>query len=210
MKRSFRILTAAVLALFMGIGGAVSAMPAAASAEAAVDYECRDYSGRDYISVLRPLFRLPTSTDRKVLGISGGSMNDRAHAIIADYHGDLNQRWSVRACSIDDFNQTFWFQLMNGKSGKCLDKSEDRPNGNGNVIYQYTCENTYPAALNQLWNRREDGGSVDWWRQLWNAAGGGCIDIRNEQYVNGAELVQWDCAPSSWDDKSHTQQWNIT
>ena len=195
--------------LLLGAGAAVSATPATASAAAAA-YECRDYSGRDFISVLRPNFRTPTSTDRKVLGISGGSKANKARAIIADYHGDPNQRWDVRACSIDDFNQTFWLQLKNGKSNKCLDKSEDAPNGNGNIIYQYTCENTYPESLNQLWNRRQGGGSVDWWRQLWNAAGGGCIDIRNEQYANGAELVQWDCAPNAWDVNSHTQQWNTT
>lgn len=126
----------------------MSATPAAASAAAAA-YECRDYSGRDFISVLRPNFRTPTSTDRKVLGISGGSKANKARAIIADYHGDPNQRWDVRACSIDDFNQTFWLQLKNGKSNK-------------------------------------------------------------EQYTNGAELVQWDCAPNAWDVNSHTQQWNTT
>lgn len=26
----------------------------------------------------------------------------------------------------------------------------------------------------------------------------------NEQYVNGAELAQWDCAPNAWDTETHT------
>jgi hypothetical protein len=194
--------------LVLGAGAAVTATPAAASAPAA-SYQCRDYSRVDYISVLRPGFKTPVSGDRKVLGIDGGLMANRARAIIADYHSDPNQKWLIRVCTIDNFQQTFWYQFMNDKSDKCLDKSDDAPNGNGNIIYQYTCENSYPAALNQLWSRQQAGGSVDFWRQLRNEAGRGCIDIHNEQYANGAQLVQWDCAPNAWDVNSHTQQWNI-
>ena len=208
MGRSIRMLMSIVAVPLLGVGAAVSAMPAAASA-AASEYKCSEFSPRPYISVLRPGLEKPTTRDRKVLGITGGLKTDRARAIIADYHGDPNQQWWVRSCSIDDFRQTFWHQIQNAKSSKCLDKSEDAPNGNGNIIYQYTCEHRYPESLNQLWNVRTAGGSREDWRQLWNAAGGGCIDIRNEQYANGAELVQWDCAPNAWDLTSHTQQWNI-
>ncbi|MDQ7809360.1 hypothetical protein Q5425_37020 [Amycolatopsis sp. A133] len=55
-------------------------------------------------------------------------MGDKARAIIADYHDDPNQRWHSRTCRVDDRGFIF-DQHKNWESGKCLDKSEDAPNG---------------------------------------------------------------------------------
>lgn len=188
-------------ALFLGITPGVSTA-------AAQQFGCSLWDERyTYFSVLRREFQKPTATDKKVIGIDRGLKTDRAKAIIADYHDDPNQRWHTRSCKIDDRGFIF-DQHKNWKSKKCLDKSEDAPNGNGNVIYQYTCGDTYADAKNQLWLRQNGGHSVEGWQQQRNFAGQGCIDIKNEQYANGAELVQWDCAPNAWDTESHTQQWN--
>ena len=179
----------------------LSAVPAASSATASAPY-CPEFTGEfTFYSVLDPSFNPPSSSNRKVIGIDGGFTHDRAKAILADYRGDPNQKWLSRTCTTGGID---YLQFKNFKSKKCLDKSEGAPNGNGNIVHQYTCTQTD----NQLWQRRSAGGSKGNWQELWNFAGNRCLDIHNEQYVNGAQLVVWDCAPNNWDRESHTQQWN--
>jgi hypothetical protein len=208
MRRLVRSLVAAIgiAALLLG---AVPTASHASAPKSAKRNGCNDgYAGASmFISVLgAPQGRT------MVMGIDGASMDARKRAILANYDPNApNQRWDYRLCLFDGIE---YIQLKNRKSKMCLDKSEDTPNGNGNWIYQYPCGgDTYPydpPAYNQLWRRwfHEESGSSGRWMQLYNRGGYGCVDITNEQYVNGAYLVQWDCAPNRWDTTSKTQQWN--
>ena len=206
MRTRTRLLAAAVFAALLA-GAVALPAPASASASAPGDLNCTEWFGKTFFSLLRPGFRKPTSTDRKVLGIDGASTANRARAILANYSpGATNQQWWQRNCY--RAGGDVYTQFMNDKSKLCLDKSEDVPNGNGNAIYQYTCATRTAGSDNQMWERRQQGGNVDNWMLLWNLAGQRCMDVHNEQYANGALLVQWDCVPNAWDTTSHTQQWN--
>jgi len=206
MRRLVRILAAA-----MTVSLLLATAPSASSAAAVkADIRCDDFYQPQtyYISVLNaPAGR------KMVIGIDGASKDDKARAILANYDPNAsNQKWSARNCWYGDTFTYNYIQLRNQKSKKCLDKSEDTPNGNGNAVYQYRCSgDPYPYGLatnNQLWLRWPGGGSSGEWQHLINRAGAGCLDIRNESYVNGAYLVQWDCTPNQWDQTSSTQQWN--
>lgn len=180
----------------LGQNGATPTVSSAATKAPA----CSEWTAKaTFYSVLGPDFN--PGTPRKVIGINRGSTDIKARAILADYRGDANQLWQSRSCLLVGVS---YLQFRNWKSGLCLDKSEDVPNANGNIVYQYTCT----AANNQLWLRQPGGGSEGDWQQLTNFAGGRCLDIHNRQYVNGTPLLQWDCAPNSQGRTSHTQQWN--
>ncbi|MBL7259960.1 RICIN domain-containing protein [Paractinoplanes lichenicola] len=104
-----------------------------------------------YISVLNPGSTQPTSAQRFVLGIDGARTDNRADAILARYNGNLNQFWTVRVVFPDPQNQgRDVVQIVNAKSGKCLDKSLDAPNANGNRVYQFTCDDLATPRDNQL------------------------------------------------------------
>jgi hypothetical protein len=209
MRRLVRILAAAITGLLL-----LAAAPSTSSGAAArADIRCDDFyqPGAYYISVLNaPAGRT------MVIGIDGASEADKAGAILANYDRNApNQKWYARHCWYGDTLTYNYIQLQNQKSNKCLDKSEDTPNGNGNAVYQYRCSGhdqyNQPTGLpsnNQLWLRWPGGGDSGQWKHLINVAGAGCLDIRNESYVNGAYLVQWDCTPNQWDQTSSTQQWN--
>jgi hypothetical protein len=204
MRRLVRILAAAMTVLLL----LATAPSASSEAAAQAELRCDNFyqPGAYYISVLN-------APRTMVIGIDGASTADKAGAILANYDPNArNQKWSARHCYYGPGLTYNYIQLRNQKSNKCLDKSEDTPNGNGNAVYQYRCAgDPYPydlATNNQLWLRWPGGGSSGNWKHLINRAGGGCLDIRNESYVNGAYLVQWDCTPNQWDQTSSTQQWN--
>lgn len=89
-----------------------------------------------------------------VMGINGASTGLKAGAIVARYDpNSTNQQWRSRICRVGGAE---YLQFQNRKSSLCLDKSEDTPNANGNLVYQYTCTGTN----NQLWRRQSQGGSI--------------------------------------------------
>jgi hypothetical protein len=133
-----------------------------------------------------------------VIGISGGSTADRAQAILSNWHGDANQHWTkqIEYYLVDG---TPVYVIKNGNSGKCLDKSEDVPDGDGNAVYQYSC--TYKP--NQFWYQVSANGSVGRWQELVNVSDGRCLDITGPSYTNGEAPHIWHCY-QTW-----SQQWNI-
>ncbi|GAB2890051.1 hypothetical protein GCM10027074_67980 [Streptomyces deserti] len=138
------------------------------------------------------------SSGTKVLDIKNRSTADRGQAHLwANYTtGEVrSQRWTI---SYDHTrsNGNKVYKLKNALSGKCLDKSEDVPNANGNAVYQYTCNDN---ANNQLWERIGSSG----WTQLRNVASGRCLDVKGPSFTDGAILHVWDCY-STW-----SQRWNI-
>lgn len=135
-----------------------------------------------------------------VMGINGASTGLKAGAIVARYDpNSTNQHWRSRICRVGGAE---YLQFQNRKSSLCLDKSEDTPNANGNLVYQYTCT----GNNNQLWRRQSQGGSIGNWKQLRNLAAGRCLDIHYERWVTGQHLVVGDCALNSA--PSRSQQWN--
>jgi len=135
-----------------------------------------------YISVLTPSGMIGP----KVIDIAGWSMEDRGKAQIKSLSttGNVrNQRWVItqEAGSI--------YSFRNVLSGKCLDKSLDAPDANGNLVYQYTCNTSNP---NQLWLFMSVvPGSK--WGMLRSYSGGRCLDVRGKSFTNGAQLQVWDC-----------------
>jgi hypothetical protein len=188
-RRALFAVVAALAVVTLSSGPAAAQQPA----EQVRDGCSINFTGNIYISVLNP----PGKKDKKVIGIDRASMSSRARAILANFDANaLNQRWSYRSCILSGSR---YLQLRNKKSGMCLDKSRDKPNGNGNVIYQYPCSN---AKDNQLWVQRSLSGSVGQWQNLVNRSGSRCLDIQDERWANGAYLVQWSCGPN------FSQHWN--
>ncbi|TYK44007.1 RICIN domain-containing protein [Actinomadura decatromicini] len=139
----------------------------------------------------------------KVIDVEGWSTQDRGRVHLWDLrHTDdvRNQRWFVEKVGVLNGHDVFRFR--NALSGKCLDKSEDTPNGNGNAVYQYACHD----GNNQKWEKIPFGN--DPWTQLRNVAGGRCLDIEGPRWENGRTIHVWDCYGS--DGKpAWSQRWNI-
>ncbi|GAA4241759.1 hypothetical protein GCM10022254_71920 [Actinomadura meridiana] len=151
-----------------------------------------------YVTAIRGLLN-PT----KVLDVEGWSRDDRGRVHLWEFRttDDVrNQRWIVER--VGDMNGHDVFRFINQLSGKCLDKSDDNPNGNGNLVYQFTCH----GGNNQNWEKIPFGD--DGWTQLRNVAGGRCLDIEGPRWDNGATIHVWDCYGS--DGKpAWSQRWNI-
>lgn len=138
------------------------------------------------------------STGTKVLDIRGYATGDRGQATISDLRnsGTLgNQRWTITRLYTNGSGRGV-FQLKNVLSGRCLDKSQDTADANGNLVYQYGCN---ADATNQQWEHMGSSGHV----QLRNVSDGRCLDVRGPSYTNGAILHVWTCY-STW-----SQNWNI-
>jgi hypothetical protein len=187
MRRMRTRLPAVVVALVAAV--AVVAVPVSPAAAAST-----------YYSVLDPDLSTPDPNRRMVLGIDGGSTANRARAILSTFRGDLNQYWTKTAIYSDSQGRAV-YQIRNAKSGKCLDKSVDAPDANGNVVYQYTCLN--PVPNNQMWYTWSGASSRGNWKHLANLSGGRCLDIQGPSHTNGAVLHIWSCY-NTW-----SQQWNI-
>ncbi|TDD80914.1 RICIN domain-containing protein [Actinomadura rubrisoli] len=145
-------------------------------------------------------FRAPI----KVIDVAGWSKEDRGrvHLWAIRTTGDVsNQRWIPQHGGTVNGHDLFRF--INEGSGKCLDKSEDSPNGNGNVVYQHTCH----TGPNQLWERIPFNNSPH--TQLKNLAGGRCLDVEGPTWQDGATIHVWDCYSTNGE-PARSQRWNIT
>lgn len=151
-----------------------------------------------YISVLDPNGNPPTSSSAMVIGISGGSTANRGQAILFRWQGDTNQRWTTRG-GFGSRGSSPLYEIVNAKSNKCLDKSLDVPDADGNAVYQFDCT----GASNQLWYQASDSHSTGGWKELRNNSDDRCLDITGPSYSNGAILHVWHCY-GNW-----SQQWNI-
>ncbi|TYB56224.1 RICIN domain-containing protein [Nonomuraea sp. PA05] len=138
----------------------LNAMPATAWAATIDDpLICSQWSGPTFYSVARRDFSKPIDGDRKVIGIDEG-----LKPIEPEQFWPITITIRTRSgCSITAPSPAtdISSQLGNANSNKCLDKSRDAPNGNGNAVYQYTCATTQQAAYNQLWQIQAGGGSFD-------------------------------------------------
>nr|WP_221377306.1 RICIN domain-containing protein [Actinoplanes polyasparticus] len=135
----------------------------------------------------------------KVIDVAGWSMDNRAKVQLKSLSttGNVrNQRWVIT----EEVPGANIWSFRNVLSGKCLDKSRDAPNGNGNVVYQYTC-NT--GSANQLWKWLSvvPGNK---WGMLQSLSGGRCLDVRGKSFTDGAPLQVWDCV-GDWN-----QRFNIS
>jgi hypothetical protein len=133
--------------------------------------------------------------------ISGASMDNRARAILYQFLNAPNQYWR-KNIKFNMSDGTPVYEIINVKSGKCLDKSLDVPDADGNVVYQYDCLGA--NATNQNWYQRVRQGSVGRWQELVNYSDGRCLDIAGPAYTNAAVLHVWHCYDNAW-----SQQWNI-
>jgi Ricin-type beta-trefoil lectin domain-like len=170
--------------------GAVAATATAILVAATTPAHALSYT---YVSVLDP----PGQTATKVIDIRGYSTQDRGVATLYGLRtsGNVaNQRWSIEYLyTLPNGHRVY--QLRNQLSGKCLDKSEDVPDADGNAVYQYTCSGT----SNQYWEQMGSSG----WVQLKNVSDGRCLDITGPSFTDGAVLHVWHCY-STW-----SQYWNI-
>lgn len=99
-----------------------------------------------YYSVLDLKCNPSISANAMVIGISGASTVDPAQAILFHWQDDTNQH---RTKQVEGplADGTVVCEIINGKSGKCLDKLEDVPDGDGNAVYRYSCT----GASNRFW-----------------------------------------------------------
>jgi hypothetical protein len=191
MKTLARLLAVTLISAFC-----VAVGPAAAQAAPVCDSWTNNYT---YYSLLTQLYEPPTA-NRKVIGVDRAATADKTRLILANYDQYApNQRWVSRNCNLAG---NIYLQYKNEKSQKCMDKSQDRPNANGNLVYLYPCS----GANNQLWQRRTQGGSNGQWQQQRNLSAARCLDVVNRLYVNGSYLHMWDCATNL--QPNFAQQWN--
>jgi len=149
-----------------------------------------------YISVLTPSGYSGT----KVLDITDYSTADRGRAQLWALRttGEIrNQRWSIE--QVGTLNGHGVYRLVNQLSSKCLDKSQDTADANGNAVYQYSCSGT----SNQQWEFIPGTDSYSRWGQLKNVSDGRCLDINGPSFSDGAVLHIWSCY-ATW-----SQRWNI-
>lgn len=176
----------ALTALGAAVAALTTVLVGPAPAEAAIT---------TYISVLTP----SGSTGKKVLDIRDWSTADRGQAQLWSLRtsGDVaNQRWTITKTATAGGIGVY--EIKNVKSGKCLDKSQDTANANGNNVYQVGCSGT----SNQRWAWIEVAGGSKWgWLQ--SQDGGRCLDVRGVSYTDGTPLQVWDCT-NNWN-----QRWNI-
>jgi len=139
----------------------------------------------------------PYDNPPSVMDIRGRSHADRAQAVLYTWHGGNNQRWTKRAMGVGEAGGTY-YEIINTESGKCLDKSQDTPDADGNLVYQYTCRGT----TNQLWLPRGNY-RIGRWFELVNLSDGRCLDVNGPSLQDGTILHVWHCY-DTW-----SQLWNI-
>jgi len=106
-----------------------------------------------------------------------------------------NQEW--RTLNFVDLSGTFYNQIQNEKSGKCLDLAGGS-SANGAHIIQYTCNKADDA---QLWYIVALGGG---WDVFINHASGTCMTVSADSQSDGAKIQGWSCATSETD---HAYWW---
>ena len=147
-----------------------------------------------YVSVQTP----SGSSGPKVLDIKDYSLADRGQAQLWALRasGEVrNQRWTIS--QVGTLNGHAVLRLQNALSGRCLDKSQDVPDTDGNAVYQYGCSGT----SNQQWERLGSSG----WVQLRNVSDGRCLDVNGPSFTDGAILHVWHCY-SNWSQRWNTDQ----
>jgi len=140
---------------------------------------------------------VPDGADR-VVDVAGWSTANRGRVHMWAYRitGNVeNQRWNF----VDLGGGLY--QIVNNNSGKCLDKSMDFGNVDGELVYQYSCFANHPA--NQLWWL--DSGGLGSRIRIRSAADNRCLDIRNKVDADDATVQVWGCNSVGWN-----QAWWIT
>jgi hypothetical protein len=154
-----------------------------------------------YISVSEPD---GASIGPMVIDMTGASKVDRGRAQLWLLRTPVpsNQRWTITEIPAAIGPA---YQIKNLNSGKCLDKSQDYPDANGNVVWQTTCHHldvNNSDSDNQSWLFVQIGSSK--WGELENASDQRCLDATGYAYSNGTPLQVWDCN-ATWN-----QRWNIS
>ena len=120
---------------------------------------------------------------------------DRGRVVLGGRTGGSRDQWVVEQVATRNGHGVY--RLKNVYAQKCLDKSQDVANANGNAVYLYTCSN----ADNQRWEKIPNGSSG--WTQLKNVAAGRCLDVKGPTFSDAIPIHVWDCY-STW-----SQRWNI-
>jgi Ricin-type beta-trefoil lectin domain len=98
-----------------------------------------------------------------------------------------NQRWYLEDWGSDGSGNPVVRMHPGHALDKCLDQSQDKPDGNGNAVYIYSCH----SGANQQWALVERGDGYLW---VWNQSGGRrCLDVANYAWYDGAGVWVWDC-----------------
>jgi hypothetical protein len=139
----------------------------------------------------------PNYTDSTyVADVEYASMADRAKVHLWGwiYQNAAQQEWYE--AKIDNHPG---FAFINGKSGKCMDKSMDHGDAVGAQIYQFSCH----FGRNQLWNTRNQSNQAT--TEVYSIeAPGQCMDLKDFQYGYGAAIQSWYCS-GGWN-----QGWYLT
>ncbi len=131
----------------------------------------------------------------QVMGISGGSTSNQARAIQAPFFGDLNQQWTRTPVSSTPANNnnanTPPFNLVDRKSGKCLDTANLGSLQAGAAVVQATCDGT----ISQRWyvHKQADDGLLTGkgYRFIFNDWSELVLDVSGASTSVGAPIIQW-------------------
>lgn len=138
-----------------------------------------------WVSVLTP----NGSAGPKVLDVKDGSRSDGARVQLWQRNGNQQQYWTMERKGT--YQGHSYYQLVNRRSGKCLDMATDVPAGNGVRVQQWQCNGT----PNQHWAAVPvESGSRGKWVELVNLHSGRCLDVTGVNHADGALLQVWDCA----------------
>ena len=148
------------------------------------------YPKTTFVSVLTPQYTKPNDTNRMVLDVWNGSMNNGAPVQLWRQNGNQQQLWDIYELT-EHYNGNNVYELHNNKSNKCLDMAIDGAVQDGTRVQQWTCGN----QSNQKWVAERVGGyPTDAWvilKSRWNT--NLCLDVTGANDSNGARIQVFTC-----------------
>ncbi|GIF13942.1 RICIN domain-containing protein [Actinoplanes teichomyceticus] len=129
---------------------------------------------------------------QKCLDVKYGGRSDGADVIQWRCHGGDNQSWRFAITDWPDFWGTTYVNLINERSGKCLDVKYGSKTDGADVI-QWRCHD----GDNQKWTPiliAQAGGRN--YFLIKNKGSGKCLDVKGSDVGDGADVIQWRCRSS--------------
>lgn len=179
---------------FLGAGAAC--LTALASVFALAGPASAAYPTTTWVSGLTKQGTTPDSSNRRVLDVVNGSLDNGAPVQMWQRNGLAQQYWTIHRLPKDETGQ-YMYVLRNQKSLKCLDMATDGVIGNGTRVQQWSCPaDPNSVVFNQRWygSPVTTSGATAPWIKLRSALRPDlCLDVAGYNDGNGARLQVFTC-----------------
>ncbi|MDN5865455.1 MAG: RICIN domain-containing protein [Gammaproteobacteria bacterium] len=142
---------------------------------------CGDGGGNDSSGVQsEAYFTIVSRNSGRLVGISGGSKQDGAAAILADWpkNDQVGQHWKIEPAP-----EAGYYYLINADSGKYLDV-ENASTQEGATVQQYR----YTGGTAQQWKIVAVG---EQYHKIVNRNSGLALNVEGDKVDEGAAIIQW-------------------